>query len=121
MEKTIIIIDDDKDLLGLLVESFELEGFTCYSAQSANEALSVFAKNPCSIVLTDIVMPGENDGLDVIREIREINPSVLIYAMSGDSMDSSGTSMLDFAEVFGADKVLQKPFSVKDLLKDLAS
>jgi len=65
-------------------------------------------------VITDIIMP-EKEGLEVIREMKRIKSDLQIIAMSGGGKVSSENYLM-IAKIFGASKIVSKPFSVKEML-----
>jgi YesN/AraC family two-component response regulator len=79
--------------------------------------LQFFRALSVDIVMTDIVMPGQ-DGLEVIRAVKTLRPSTNIIAISGQ-MTQTGT-LLNAAKALGACCVLVKPFTRKDLLSAVA-
>tara|TARA_B100000749_G_scaffold280894_2_gene280562 strand:- start:58178 stop:58567 length:390 start_codon:yes stop_codon:yes gene_type:complete len=119
--KSILIVDDDPGIIDLFKEMFEMEGIQVFSAMTGQEALNEFRRVPCDYVLTDIVMPGELDGLEVILEIRDMNPNVKIFAMTGDADPSETKGYLDVAEVFGAEEVFQKPLSPQTIIDKIVA
>jgi DNA-binding NtrC family response regulator len=74
-------------------------------------ALKVYRSNPIEVVLTDLKMPRLN-GLRLIQEIREIDMSAVVVAISGASADQ-----LDLAKDLGAVSTLYKPLDPKQLLE----
>ena len=81
---------------------------------SAAEGLGAFEQQAPDIVLSDMVMPGEMDGLDLARRLRQRMPNVPVVLMTGFS-DAAGAA---------ADEgftVLRKPFKTESLASSLAS
>ncbi len=113
---SLLIVDDEPDIIDLFTDMCELEGIKVYSAVSGDEAIKVFTENPCDYILTDIVMPGGRDGLEVILEIKDVNPDVVVFAMTGDADPSEKKGYLDAAEIFGAEEVFQKPLSPQTII-----
>jgi DNA-binding response OmpR family regulator len=66
-------------------------------------------------VITDILMP-EQEGLETIREARQRFPDIRILAISGGGAGGGETQLLRFAESFGADQTLSKPFTGSQLV-----
>jgi DNA-binding response OmpR family regulator len=66
-------------------------------------------------IITDILMP-EQEGLETIREARQRYPSVRILAISGGGAGGPEIQLLRFAESFGADQTLAKPFTPSQLV-----
>lgn len=66
------------------------------------------------LVVTDIIMPCM-EGIETIREFREIDPDLPIIAMSGGGL-TAGADYLRMAEALGANAILAKPFDREELL-----
>ena len=60
----------------------------------------------------------DKEGLETIREIRQRYPQTKILAISG-GLTKSGVDVLDIAKRLGANRVLQKPFDVQDLIQSV--
>ena len=65
-KQNILIIEDDLETLELMIEIFESEFSTVYSAIDGHEAIEVFNKNKIDVILCDINIP-KLDGLDTIN------------------------------------------------------
>lgn len=109
----ILIIDDEQNVreaIGKIVESM---GHVPVEAINGREGIRKFRERPTEVVISDILMP-EKEGLETIRELRSIAPSVKIIAISGGAR-LQGTDFLSVAEQLGADAVLRKPFKIDQL------
>jgi len=69
---------------------------------------------PAEVIITDILMP-DQEGFETIRELRRNFPATGIIAMSGGGQIGCDT-LLAVAERLGAQRVLQKPFGLRDML-----
>jgi len=109
-------VDDDKNLmLGLRRTLAPMhDQWEPVLAANGREALHLLAYTPCDVVVTDILMP-EQDGIEVIRELRQRFPTIKIIAMSGGGRIGR-QSVLRLATAFGAHGTLAKPFCTKELL-----
>ena len=117
----ILIIDDEPDILLMLKRMLENAGYEIELASNGIEGLKLFAESPSELVITDIIMP-EKEGLETIREMKQLQSDLKIIAMSGGGKISA-ENYLETAKIFGASIVLEKPFSqlqivsaVKELL-----
>ena len=113
-KETILIVDDDEDILMATGEMLENYGYTVNTFLDSLKALESFEKNPFGydLIITDMTMPrmtGDNLSLKVM----EIRKDIPIILCSGYSDQFSETS----AEKMGIAKYLQKPVSRNDLLK----
>ena len=112
--KRILIIDDEPHILLMVKKMLERAGFEVELAANGAEGLDLFKKVQSDLVITDIIMP-EKEGLETIREMKRIQPELKIIAMSGGGKISAD-NYLDTAKIFGASRLLEKPFSQKDML-----
>ena len=111
----ILIIDDDPMIRDILRVTLEREGHEVIEAQHGLEALQHFQTAPADLVITDILMP-EKDGLETIRDLRQISPTVKIIAMSGGGR-TKRLNLLDAAMHLGAQRTLLKPFTIEEILE----
>lgn len=107
---TILIADDDPDIVRLLAESFHDEGFHTIEARNGKEALEKALDPTISLILLDIMMP-EMDGLDVCRKIRN-SLQIPILFLSAKDRELDRIIGLEV----GADDYILKPFSVSELM-----
>lgn len=105
----ILLVDDDEPLRKALRLTLVKMGHEVLEARNGYEALHLYAAEPPELVLTDIIMP-EKEGLETIQELRRLNPSVKIIAMSGGGR-GSGIDYLKVAKKMGVALTLNKPFS----------
>ena len=114
MMNKILIIDDEHHILLMLKKMLERNGFEVDLAANGNEGLDLFKKSPSDLVITDIIMP-EKEGLETIREMRRLRSDLKIIAMSGGGKVSAD-NYLEIAKIFGASKVMEKPFSQQEMV-----
>jgi len=114
MPISILLVDDDDQLREMLSEALTGEGFLVREASNGAQGLKHYAEQPTDLVITDLVMP-EKEGLEMILEIKLLNGEVKIIAMSGGGRGSS-LNYLKMAKAFGAQLVLPKPFSHREIL-----
>lgn len=109
--KSILIVDDELQLLLMLREIFERAGYTnITTASSGEEALSLISVKMPEVVITDVMMPGI-DGFELLQEIRAVSKvPVLMLTARGEAEDRFAGFEL------GADDYLVKPFLPKELL-----
>lgn len=110
----ILIIDDESQVRDVLRQALERAGHDVVEAKDGREGLRAFRVTPADLILTDILMP-EKEGLETIIELRREIPGIKIIAMSGGR--GGKLNFLDVAKQLGAQRVLQKPFGVHEVLK----
>ena len=81
MNEPILIIDDENDLRNLLVKLLRLEGYHTYDVDTGKSGLNILRKDEISVVITDVKLP-DIDGLDLIPEIKELNPLCEIIVLT---------------------------------------
>ena len=79
--ETVLICDDEKDIVSALKIYLEAEGFNTISAYNGNEAVKAVNENDVQLALLDIMMP-ECDGISTLIKIRETSniPVILLTA-----------------------------------------
>ena len=112
--KQILIIDDEPMIRSILRKMFENEGFKAITASDGQKGLELFNKEQVDLIITDIVMP-EKEGTELIIELRKGHPDVPIIAISGGGKNPAN-DYLNIAKLLGANEVLEKPFTKKELL-----
>ena len=113
MSKSILIVDDEPNIVICLEYLFKREGFQVAVAGDGVEALRKIAENAPDLVLLDIMMPLKN-GYEVCQEIRA-HPdwrSLKIIMLSAKGRDTEIQKGL----ALGADAYLTKPFATKELV-----
>ena len=106
----ILVVDDNEQILEILSRYIRAEGWTCLSARSGEEALTVFDAASPALILLDIMLPGI-DGLEVCRRIRAVS-SVPILMITARDEDADRILGLDI----GADDYIIKPFSPGEVM-----
>ncbi|HEX9252815.1 MAG TPA: sigma-54 dependent transcriptional regulator, partial [Ignavibacteriaceae bacterium] len=82
MQKSkVLVIDDEIDLRDLIKRLLELEGYTVFTAENAEQGLNVIKSNEIDIVLSDVRLPDKN-GLELIPLIKKIHPSIEIIILT---------------------------------------
>jgi two-component system, OmpR family, response regulator ResD len=111
-KKTVLIVDDERNIRILLKDFLEKEGYTVFEAQDGRQALEVFAEKgeELNLVLLDVMLP-ELDGWTVCREIRKQSkiPIVMLTARSEDFDEVHGLEI-------GADDYVKKPVKPTTLI-----
>ncbi|HEY7751328.1 MAG TPA: response regulator, partial [Ignavibacteriaceae bacterium] len=79
--KSILIIDDEREICESIKMILEYEGYNVSFSTSAIEGLKFFSSNPYSAILLDIQMP-EMNGFEVLKKIRESNTSISVIIIS---------------------------------------
>ncbi|ACD93788.1 response regulator [Trichlorobacter lovleyi] len=110
MENRILVIDDDRELCGLLEEYLVAEGFAVESVHTGPQGAEQGSQGNYALIVLDVMLPGLN-GFDVLRRIRgESSVPVVMLTARGEEVDRIvGLEM-------GADDYLPKPFNPRELV-----
>ncbi len=102
----ILVVDDEMSLRDLLAEVLTDDGYLVTTAESAEEALTLFQEAPFPLVITDVRMGGMS-GLELLEKLREINDVVQVVVITSHaSLDSAVSALRQ-----GAFDYLVKPFN----------
>ncbi|MDO9264063.1 MAG: response regulator [Desulfosalsimonadaceae bacterium] len=108
--ETILIVDDEPDILEIGKEMLEALGYKVYAARNGDEAITLFSTltGRIHMVILDMVMPGKSGG-EVYDRLQEVNPDVRVLISSGYSQNSRVEALLKK----GCSGFIQKPFSIQ--------
>jgi DNA-binding NtrC family response regulator len=108
----ILIVDDEADLLSISVSYLTARGYTALSALDGKEALRLLAESGAvDVLITDIVMGGGMDGMELAQEVHRISPRTSVIYSSGFPADALSERSLPLADAL----VLQKPYRLSEL------
>jgi CheY-like chemotaxis protein len=110
----ILIIEDEEQVRKLIATLLQEEGYEALEAPNGKIGSQLFHNHRIDLIITDIFMP-EKEGLETIRELKDIQPNIKIIAMSGGGQKGN-MDFLPIAKHLGADYTLAKPFSIHTLL-----
>ncbi len=110
MNKTVLLVEDERRLREMVSDYFRNEGFEVIEAEDGKKALELFAEHTIDLIMLDIMLP-EIDGWSVCRRIRKESavPIIMLTARSDED-----DTLLGFE--LGADEYVTKPFSPKVLV-----
>ncbi len=110
MSKTILVVEDDGNLLDIVQFNLSREGYRVVTARDGEEALDMARRGKPDLIILDIMLP-RLDGLEVCRILRkQMSVPILMLTAKADEIDRVvGLEM-------GADDYVTKPFSLRELL-----
>ncbi|WP_291759487.1 response regulator transcription factor [Lysinibacillus sp. UBA5990] len=106
----ILIADDELDMLKILQNYFQREGFTVFTATNGEEALAVFYQEKIDLAILDWMMP-KIDGMMVCREMKKTQKIKVLMLTARDTGEDEFQALAD-----GADDYVNKPFYPKVLI-----
>ncbi len=109
--ETILVVDDEADLLDLVCEVLDEHGYHTLRASDANSALTLLEQHSVDAILCDVIMP-EMDGYELASIVRQRYSNIRIQLASGftDNRNASHSENQQYA-------ILQKPYHIDELLK----
>ena len=115
-KRTILVVDDEKDLVDLITYNLTRNGFDVLTAFNGNDALEVAQRESPDLVVLDLMLPGV-DGTEVARRLkadsRTAHIPIIMLTAKGEETD------VVVGLTLGADDYVTKPFSMKILLARL--
>jgi len=111
----ILIADDNESVRKTLSLALRAEGLDVRTAVDGTDTVGQCTFDRPDVVACDIFMPGK-DGLEVLRELRALDPNLKIIMFSGGGPGHLMTPLM-MAPHLGADRALEKPFAIEELLE----
>ncbi len=106
----LLIVDDEKAVRESCREASQVNGFTTFAAESAEQAYKLLETQPIDIVLLDLKLPGAS-GLEALREVRKRRPDAAVIIITGYATVSSAVQAMKQ----GAFDYITKPFTLEEL------
>jgi len=111
MNVQVLLVDDEKDFTDTLGERLLARGFEVRTASSGDEGLALLKEKAPDVVVLDVLMPGK-DGVEVLREIKTVNPIVEVIMLTGHGTIETAIEGLKL----GAYDYLLKPTDTGELV-----
>ncbi len=111
-KETLLVVDDEEDILDIMREALESHGYKVFATSDPTVALDIYRRifHETALLITDIVMP-RLDGKELIRQVKAIHPEVKVLAVSGYTK-----YVAEKEDIKDIDGFLQKPFESYNLL-----
>jgi DNA-binding NtrC family response regulator len=114
MKIKVLLVDDEVEFIDSLAQRLELRGFTAQVADSGKAALEFLSHQSFDVVVLDVLMP-EMDGMETLKQIREIAPLTQVIMLTGHgTVDNAIQGMKN-----GAFDFLMKPVDIQILLSKI--
>lgn len=107
----VLLVDDEESFVDALAQRLELREFNVLTASSGDAALNVIREKPVDVVVLDVLMPGK-DGVQTLREIKQIKPLVEVIMLTGHATVETAIEGMRL----GAYDYLMKPTETEELV-----
>lgn len=111
-----LVVDDDQSIQVLLTRMLSLGHYDVACAANGRQAVEMIQEDRFDLIITDVVMPGDLNGIDVLRMAREADPHYPVIVITG-YLDTEDTAR---AIELGADDFIPKPFNASLILSAVA-
>lgn len=112
--KVVLVVDDEIFARLFAVQIFLDQGYTVLEAGCAEQGLEVLDRNDdVDVLFTDISMPGEMDGLELVRQVQAEHPNIAFLVTSGQAEPSEH-------RLPGSSRFLAKPYTAHGLMTAIA-
>ena len=109
-KKTILVVDDEKPIIDILVYNLKREGYNTLEATDGEMGLNIALEQKPNLILLDVMLP-KMDGLTVCKKIKQVsNVPILMLSARDEEIDKI------IGLELGADDYITKPFSVRELM-----
>ena len=99
MNKNLLIVDDDQNVVKALKREIKDKGYTVYSADSGRDGLELLKKHDIGVILSDQMMP-EMDGVTCLEEARRLRPDAFQILISGHGTLENAVEALNRSQIF---------------------
>lgn len=108
---TVLIVDDEKDFLNILVKRLGKRGITVFQAGNGMDALELLKTEAIDVVVLDVRMPGM-DGIETLKAIRETDAGIEVIMLTGHASIEVAVQGMEL----GAFDYLMKPMNMDELV-----
>lgn len=112
MNMRVLIIEDEHKIANALKKALQQENFAVDVSYDSDEGYAMASTEPYDVIIVDRMLPGERDGLGVVRELRQNTIHIPVLFLTALGTIADRTTGLDA----GADDYLVKPFALAELL-----
>ena len=107
----LMVVDDERDVCNFVKSFFEMRGFRVSAALNGDEAMSILLKERPDIVILDVKMRREREGLEYLPQIKKVLPSAKVLMVT--AVEDADT--IESAKNLGVDDYITKPLVLEYL------
>ncbi len=110
----LLLVDDDRELLKVYKQIFQINGFNIETVADSTEALITVSTNKVAVVISDIIMP-KMDGMQLLVEIKKVSPLTEVIMLTAEGSVSGAVEAVHQ----GAFTYLVKPVNIDELIRTI--
>ncbi|MCX5798776.1 MAG: response regulator [Proteobacteria bacterium] len=115
--KKLLIIDDDFNQSKSLKKILDLKGYQVLTAASSKEALELVAETDFDLVLTDLILKGDKNGVEIFKEMKKLKPKIKVMLFTGYGPEEEHHLLMESQLEGMLDEWLRKPIEPEELIK----
>lgn len=114
--KKLLIIDDEINQCITLKDILDAKGYQTFTAVNSQEALKLIAENDFNLILMDLLLKGDKNGVEIFKEMKKINPDVKAMLFTAHGPEEERQLLME-AQLEGMiDEFLRKPIEPEELI-----
>ena len=107
----LMVVDDERDICNFVKSFFEMRGFRVSTALNGDEAMSALLKEKPDVVMLDVMMRRDKEGLEYLPQVKKALPSAKVLMVTG--VEDADT--IEQAKKLGAEDYITKPLVLEYL------
>jgi len=115
--KKILLIDDDFNQCITLKKILDAKGYQTFTAANSKEAFKLVAETDLDLVLTDLILKGDKNGVEIFKEMKKIKPDIKVMLFTGYGPEEERHLLMESQLEGMLDEWLRKPIEPDELIK----
>ena len=115
--KKILLIDDDFNQCVTLKKILDAKGYQTFTAANSKEAFKLVAETDFDLVLTDLILKGDKNGVEIFKEMKKIKPDIKVMLFTGYGPEEEHHLLMESQLEGMLDEWLRKPIEPDELIK----
>ena len=113
----LLIVDDDLNQLKTLKKILDAKGYQTFTAVNSQEAVRLITETEFNLILTDLLLKGDKNGVEIFKEMKKIKPNVKTMLFTGYGPQEERGVLMEAILEGMIDEFLRKPIRPEELLK----
>ena len=113
----LLIVDDDLNQCKTLKKILDAKGYQTFTAVNSQEAVRLITETEFNLILTDLLLKGDKNGVEIFKEMKKIKPNVKTMLFTGYGPQEERGVLMEAILEGMIDEFLRKPIRPEELLK----